>query len=456
MNLFRTLLFITIILPNITLSQVNISIRVKQARTKESKLYLFQNSESILIDSSFQNSKGLFTFKLPLNYKQGVYKFVLGNNISFNFIIGSEPVIDLETVVYAAEDSLRSINSEENAQYIEYLKIKRNLNHRLWLINSLDDCYPDSSSFHKKLSAERLNTQLELTTKAKAIASSNPNLLVASIILLELKPEPKTNLSKNKNTELIKKEWWSNVNLSDDRLINSASLNTKIWNFIDLFANNRFDKEQQDSSYCEAVKIVMNLNASPKLKEYFRNNLVKSFLDTEYGMTTKFLVETSFDKLESLTLSPEEQNTYELQGKNKVGTKTKDFKITTYEGLKIYLSKVQANYKLIVFWSMWCPHCTEMLPELKIVYHNFRDKGFEVVAVCIDEEGDEWKKYIGENRLTWINTIEPDNGKNKIYKDYGVDGTPKFILVDKNQTIISCPTNLKQLEVKLNNLIKQD
>jgi len=454
MNLFRKLLLITILLPNITLSQVNINIRVKQARTKESKLYLYQNSETVLIDSSFQNSNGLFSFNLPKDYRQGVYKFALGNNISFNFIIGSEPVIDLETVVFAAEDSLKSINSMENAQYIEYLKIKRALNHRLWLINSLDDCYADSSSFHKKLSAERLSTQQELTTKAKAIALSHPDLLVASIILLELKPELKTNHSKNKNTELLKKEWWSDVNLSDDRLINSASLNSKVWNFIDLYANNRFDKEQQDSSYCEAVKTVMNLNASPNLKEYFRDNLIKSFLDTEYGITTKFLVETSFDNLESITLSPEEKNTYELQGKNEVGTKAKDFKFITNEGSKINLSKVQAQYKLIVFWSMWCPHCTEMLPELKIVYHSIKNKGFEVVAVCIDEDIDEWKKYIGENRLNWINTIEPDNGKNKIYKDYGVDGTPKFILVDKNQTIISCPTNLKQLEVKLNKLIK--
>jgi len=288
----------------------------------------------------------------------------------------------------------------------------------------------------------------------KAIALSHPNLLVASIILLELKPELKTNLSKNENSELLKKEWWSDVNLSDDRLINSTSLNSKVWNFIDLYANDRFDKEQQDSSYCEAVKSIMNLNASPNLKEYFRNTLIKSFLDTEYGITTRFLVETSFDKLESINLSPEEKNTYELQGKNKIGTKAKDFKITTQEGLKVHLSKVQANYKLIVFWSMWCPHCTEMLPELKIVYNSLKSKGFEVVAVCIDEEAEEWKKYIGENRLNWINTIEPDNGKNKIYKDYGVDGTPKFILVDKNQTIISCPTNIKQLEVKLNKLIK--
>ena len=76
------------------------------------------------------------------------------------------------------------------------------------------------------------------------------------------------------------------------------------------------------------------------------------------------------------------------------------------------------------------------------------------MAICIDEEVDGWKKYISENKFNWINTIETDNGKNKVLASYTVDGTPKFILIGKDMTILSCPINVKQLEAKLKELIK--
>jgi len=452
MNSFRTLFFLAIIIPNYIYSQVSVNIRAKQSRTKESKLYLYQNTETILIDSAYQNPQGFYSYNLPKSIKQGVYKFALGNNISFSFIIGSESIINLETVVYAAEDSLRSITSKENALYIDYQKIKQDLNHRLWLLNSLDDCYSDTSVFHKKLIIERYNTQLELATKSKNIVLNNPNLFVSNLILLELKPTPSTYLPDSK--EFIRKNWWAEANLTDDRLINSNTLNSKVWGFIDLFNSVDLTKEQQDSLFTESIKIIMNLNSSHNIKLYLRKTLFDSFIDTDYGNTTRYLVETSFDALPLLDLTPEEKTAYDIQSKNRVGIKAKDFKINPNEGSKINLSKVSAQYKLVVFWSMWCPHCTEMLPELMSIYQKYNNKGFEVVAICIDEEVDGWKKYISENKFNWINTIETDNGKNKVLASYTVDGTPKFILIGKDMTILSCPINVKQLEAKLKELIK--
>lgn len=428
-------------------AQINIQIEVKQSKSKQAKLFLHKRSETVLIDSSSQISSGLFIFNLPAGYTQGLYKVAIGNNSSFDFIVASESKIALETVVFAIEDSLKSIESRENKIFFQYQKIKKQISQKMWYINSLKDSYPDSSNFHMQLVSELTNLQTELYNESKKLATSNPEFFVSKLILLELKP---TISAK----ELQKKNWWVDVNLNDSRLVNSSALDSKIWGFIDLYYDEKLDKEQQDSSFIACVKTIMKLDANTAIKAYLRNSLFTNYLNTDYDATTKYLYETSFEGLPTISLSPEERNSFDIQGKNGVDTKAQDFNITKAEGSKIKLSKIKTPYKLVVFWSMWCPHCTEMMPEIYEIYKKFKEKGFEVIAVSIDDEIDGWKKFVNDKNYGWINTIVPDNGSNKIISEYNVDGTPKLFLLDKNLTIISRPTNAKQLEAKLKSIIK--
>ena len=435
-------------------SQVNIQISVKQTHSKQAKLFFCQQTESKLVDSSKQISPGVFKFNLPANHEQGLYKFAIGKNIDFDFVVTDEPQITLETIVFAAEDSLRSIDSKENEVYFQYQKLKKRLSQQAWFLNSLIDFYSDSSAFYKQLHIELFNVQTELFNVSKRLASSNPNLFTSNLIRMELKPIPEIGLKSYDRNNFLKQNWWIDVKLRDIRFANSLALESKLWGFIELFINEGYDKEQQDSSFVAAVKSVLNLSADPAIKDYFRRILFKNYLDTDYDAATKYLYETPFDGLAPLNLTPEEKNSYEIQGKNGIGSKGYDFSIKTIEGTRYKLSKIDSPYKLLVFWSMWCPHCTEMLPELYKTYLKYKDKGFEVIAVSIDDEVDGWNKFVVEKKQSWINTIEPDNGKSKIISEYNVDGTPKLFLLDKNMTIISRPSNVKQLEAKLKMILK--
>jgi len=395
-------------------SQVDIQIRVKQTHSKQAKLFLYQKSDIIPVDSSSQTAPGLFNFHLPKGYVQGLYKLALGKNISFDFIVASEPQVLLETVVYAAEDSLKSIVSKENELFIRYQKVRKKYKQQLWYLNSLIDYYPDSSSFHQALSSELFNVETNRYWALKNLANENSNTYTSNLIRLELKPIPTNYLSKTERNKSTIYSWWSEANLNDARLVNASSLEQKLWEFIELFFDNGLNKERQDSSFIAAAKLVMNLNADTTIKSYFRSILFKNYLQTDYDATTRYLLSTSFEGLKSMVLTPEEQNAYSIQCKNGIGSKAFDFRITSSDGKNVKLSKVNTPYKLIVFWSMWCPHCTEMLPELLEIYKKFRDRGFEVIAICIDEEVDGWRNAVVERKLSWINAIEPDNGKNKI------------------------------------------
>lgn len=435
-------------------SQTNIKITIKQAIFNQAKLYLIQQSSVRLIDSSKQSPAGIFYFQLPASSEQGLYRFSIGKNISFDFVVASESQISIESVIFAVEDSLKSIDSRENEVYFQYKKIKKRFSQKSWFLKSLIDYYPDSSLFCQQLKNELLKVQTELSNASKTLTINNPNLYVSNLILLELKPIAQISLSPLETLSFLKQNWWIDAKLKDRRLANSFALESKVMGFIELFFNDSYDKEQQDSSFNVGVKAVLNLNTDSTIKGYLRRILFDNYLDTEYDVTTRYLYETSFDDLPKIDLSPEEKNSYEIQGKNGVGTKALDFSIVRIDGSKIKLSKIKSPYKLIVFWSLWCPHCTEILPELYKTYLRFNAKGFEIIAISIDDEEDGWKRYVNEKRLSWINTIEPDNGESKIILEYNVDVTPKLFLLDQDLTVISRPSNVKQLEVKLREIIR--
>ncbi len=452
---FIRLLTITLFLITSNLySQVSVQIRVKQTNSKKAKLFLYRKSDIKLVDSTTQISPCLFKFNLPAGYAQGIYKLAIGKSINFDFVIADEPQISLETVVFAAEDSLKSLESKENELFIKYQNIRKKFKQQLWHLNSLIDYYPDSSSFNEILFTEFLKVKADLYWASKRLVSENPNLYTSHLILLELNPLSINGFSKVESKNNLINSWWNDVNLKDVRLVNSPELELKLWEFIKLFFDERFTKEQQDSSFISASKIVMNLNADTCIKSNFRSILFRNYIETDYDATTRYLFNESFGGLQSLKLSPEERTRYSILGKNEIGSKVFDFKIKTCDGKDIKLSKVDATHKLIFFWSMWCPHCTEMIPELFKIYHKFKNKGFEIIAICVDDDINGWQKETKEKKCDWINAIEPDNGKNKILSEYSVDGTPVLLLIDNSLKIISRPSNAKQLEVKLNQILK--
>ncbi len=451
----RNLLLILLLLcAQSIFSQVEVNIRVNQTLSRSAKLYLYTQSGTELIDSTFRQSQGLFKFKLPIGYKQGVYKFALNKNISFDLIVANEPRIEIETVVFAVEDSAKSVVSSENELFFQFQKIKKKHNQKCWFLKSLADFYPDSAAFKTQLQVELANAQHSYNTSIKNLADSNDKLLASSLIRLEIRPQSKVGESGVDRLLKFRKDWWDWTKLTDARLAYSPLLKSKIGGFIDLFIDESLTKEKQDSLFVETAKEIMNLDASVEIKVFFREILMQSYINSDYNAVTKYLYETSFVGLQMLKLSPEDLSSYEIQQKNGVGTKAFDFSLKLLDGTNHKLSKIQSSFKLIIFWSMWCPHCTELMPSLLKTYQKYKSNGLEVIAICIDDEADGWKKFVNEKNLNWINAIEPDNGESKVIKEYNVDGTPKILLIDKNMMVLSRPSTVKQVEAKLKEVIR--
>ncbi len=76
----------------------------------------------------------------------------------------------------------------------------------------------------------------------------------------------------------------------------------------------------------------------------------------------------------------------------------------TPEGETVSLSDfVSKNkYTLIDFWASWCGPCRKEMPNVAEAYKAFKDKGFGIVGVSLnDENADEWKEAITALNITW-------------------------------------------------------
>lgn len=55
----------------------------------------------------------------------------------------------------------------------------------------------------------------------------------------------------------------------------------------------------------------------------------------------------------------------------------------------VNLENYRGKVVLINFWTTWCPGCTDEMPDLIRLQQKFESSGFTVVALAVDDEGEE-------------------------------------------------------------------
>ncbi len=91
---------------------------------------------------------------------------------------------------------------------------------------------------------------------------------------------------------------------------------------------------------------------------------------------------------------------------------------------------------LLNVWATWCDPCREEMPSMQRLYDAYKDRGLRVVAVSIDDEGNESliREFAAEHHLTF--DILHDL-KSEIMNGYQVRGVPQTFLISADGEIRS-------------------
>lgn len=109
------------------------------------------------------------------------------------------------------------------------------------------------------------------------------------------------------------------------------------------------------------------------------------------------------------------------------------------------------KYVLLDFWASWCGPCRREIPNVKKAYELFKDKGFEVVSISIDEKEADWKKALDEEKLPW-----PNFRDKAVADQFMVKSVPTVYLCDAEGNIVAANEELRGegLANKLAELLK--
>lgn len=55
------------------------------------------------------------------------------------------------------------------------------------------------------------------------------------------------------------------------------------------------------------------------------------------------------------------------------------------DGRLLTSDALRGKVVLVNFWATWCPYCRKEKPVIDAFWHDYRDKGFEVVSISIDD-----------------------------------------------------------------------
>lgn len=129
-------------------------------------------------------------------------------------------------------------------------------------------------------------------------------------------------------------------------------------------------------------------------------------------------------------------NLQRLQGVNE-GAMAPEINLATPAGPTLALSSLRGKYVLIDFWASWCGPCRRENPNVVKTYAAYKDKGFEIFGVSLDQNREAWLKAIETDKLVWKHVSDLQYWNSAGAQAYQVNSIPQTFLVNPEGRIIA-------------------
>lgn len=438
------------ILTSSSYSQANYRITIKLQGLNDSLLLMagYRGDKQFIVDTAYADKHFNYRFVGDSSLPDGMYIIAGANkNKLFDFIISEKQNISITGDKSNLPGSLKSKEDDENRilfEYIDFLSSRQKQMARL-------------QSYAKQLNEN--NDSLSLVRNQMQLLNEDVERYIVGIInqhrgkfislfLNSLQDPilPDAPLLSNGRPDSIfafrqfKHHFWDNIDLSDDRVIRTPVIHSKVEQYLTKLTVPSPDSiiiaidhmiEMTGSNYETFKYLIWYLTVKYESSEIMGHDAVFVHIaDKYYG-----------DPRISWMNATVKQNLIKRANTLRpilIGKKTPEMILLDTLQMPVSLHSLKNRYTIIYFWDPECSHCKKETPLLKSFYEEYKDKyDFNVYAVCMDTSWKEMKTYILKNKMNWINV----NGYYSMTPDfrelYDVHSSPVMFMIDENKKIIA-------------------
>lgn len=401
-------------------------------------------------------SKGTDILFVGDSLKGGKYAVVLPG-VKFFEIIVAEDKIDLETDANNFIDKMVVNVSEENRVFYDYVFFLRDKRTSMKPIEEELKAFEGSDEEKEILIEKMKGVNKDVIAEQERIVSEYSDLLVAKYIYMsmsvDIPPAPtdeegnitdstfqryfyvshffdhfdfkddrivRDPIFENKMNEFFKKVVFpspDSINIQVDKLVGQTNGNGDIFKFIVHYAAAMFEREK-----------VMGMDA------VFVHTVEKYYMTGKAYWADSTVTATMTER--AMKLKP-----------TLIGQKAPYLNLLdTTETKRISLYNLDAKFTILYFWDSGCGHCKKTTPIILDLYHNLKDSGVEVYSVGTELENDNWRKFIRENDLDFINVSDSPDHPDYFRTMYDIFSTPRIFILDKDKKIIAKQLSVEQIE----------
>ena len=190
-------------------------------------------------------------------------------------------------------------------------------------------------------------------------------------------------------------------------------------------------------------QIQNELNPKPEAKQVSIFSYWKSIAAVLLvGLAAYFLFDKQRSPQENLMIGLEEEMHFP------------DLNLKNPDGQEVAVSDLKGKIVLVDFWASYCMMCTEdHCYYFKPIYNSYKDSGFEIYSVSVDENVKNWRQAIEKDSLNWIHVSDLMGQESPVFSKYAVEDLPTNYLLNEEGKIIARNIDASDLEETLSTLL---
>lgn len=406
----------------------------------------YYGDKTYLTDTAYLDKSGNYIFEGDSILPGGIYILAgQSNNKYLELIIDKEQHFKIEASTKGMPESVNFIRSNDNTLFYNYINFSIKIRKQIEELSKRKSILGNDHDSVSLISTEINILNQNIKKYENDLIKNNSDSFVSVLLKAMQEPEiEKPRLLPDGKEDSVyayqsfKQHYWDNLNPADERLLRTPLYHKRLENYF-----NKVIYQHPDTLIREADLFIQRAGTNKETYKYsiwyltykFETSNIMGFDEIFVHMVDDYYAKGKAYWADSSVVKTLMERANELR-LVLIGSPAQDLILLDTAGSFKSLYGINASYTVIFFYEIGCSHCKKEIKELKNWYPDNKFNA-EIFAVCTDTALAEWKKFLIDSKLEWINV----NGTRSITPDYhhlyDIKVTPTIYLLDDKKKILA-------------------